>query len=165
MRRWMIITVAGLWIGGLAGCGGSSNHASAVARSAELKAARDPCGVLSSDDVYSALRAPITTSTPLARASCTYMLPSVSKQPGEVDVVVAAGQRGRDDWHVDLQDPVEPVPGAGDQAWAITNSQYHKIGVRSGDLYVFVTVVQDDPDLPPTSTLVSLAQDVMHHVG
>lgn len=145
--------------------GGPANHASPASARAEDKAAAQPCSVLSNDDINSALGAPITKTVPLARASCTYMLPSAPKQPGEVDVLVAAGRRGRDAWRVDRTDPVSSIAGVGDEAWTITRSQYHKVGVRQGDLYVFVTVVQDDPAQPGPDVLTNLAQAVLRHIG
>jgi hypothetical protein len=80
-------------------------------------------------------------------------------------VLVAAGNRGRDSWTVDLSDPVATVGGIGDEAWTITRSQFHKLGVRAGDLYVFVTVVQDDPNKPGPDALKTLAQAVLQHLS
>ena len=159
--RWCATAAAVL----LVACGGPSNHASNSSAQAEQKATARPCGLLSNDDVVGALSAPVTSSTPLAQAACTYMLPSASKQPGEVDVVVSDGRKGQNEWQVDQSDPVNSIGGVGDEAWTITNSQYHKIGVRRGDLYVFVTVVQDDPSSPTVDTLRTLAQDVLGHIS
>jgi hypothetical protein len=162
LRRGLIMLAVGAIV---ASCGGGpANHASPASARAEDRALAKPCDLLSNDDINAALNAPITKTIALARASCSYMLPSAPKEPGEVDVLVAAGNRGRTTWQVDLSDPVATIGGIGDEAWTITRSQYHKLGVRSGDLYVFVTVVQDDPDKPGSDALKALAQAVLQHV-
>jgi hypothetical protein len=164
MRLPAAAAVLSLAAYGLIGCASTSTHASPAAATAQQKATTNPCSLLSASDISTALQTTVTSTIPLARASCTYMLPSTQAQPGEVDVLVDSGTRGADDWQTDEQDPVQSIGGVGDEAWTITNSQYHKIGVRQGDLYVFVTVVQDDPNLPSSDTLVALARDVLGHV-
>jgi hypothetical protein len=166
-RLTVVAAVAAAAVVGLSGCGSSSSRAGPSGRAVAVarRVAADPCALLTNDDINAALSAPITGRTVLAGTSCTYMLPSVSKDPGEVDVLVSTGARGREHWRVDHSDPVVAVDGIGDEAWTITNSQYHKIGFHQGDVYVFLTVVQDDPDHPDVATLKTLARDVLGHIS